>query len=353
MSENTAYDRSNNDTYVERYSLSPVSDAEAHMFQDPAGRTIGPDRVSGNFTTETKIKAENSVLHFPEARQAGLISLNKSFKIETPMPMSLVRRYERSVDGLTHAQKTPVFFDSRSEQFVVLLDERFLRDIEPTELALKSEPLKDKVQVYYPPRGRERPGFPCYLGLMFSSIEEIRKNEDHGPLKSIIAAYRQYNLRIEDGEKVILLKVAHDDGHDSLLVGRGLANNLLKRITNHRFRFEFVVAYRFGTTCYLQNQDGGIDQAASFHLDKIGQQNRDEKSLAGYIHSDGAQLLVIPYTEQQHQLLIKIHSRMTELAKDVQALVELHQRPTEQMDSPIDPGAGALPWIKPLLLDKQ
>lgn len=345
------YDKFDNDTYVEVLSLDPASDVEAHMFRDPNGRCIGPGRVRGSFSVETKTKAANSVLQFPSAGESGLVSMKKSIKLWLPMPMSLVRRYARKPEGVTYGQSVPVFFDSKLERFVVLMDKRFLRDISASELDLFKQQNKGKFKEYQ--HVGKTPGLACtYLGLLYESISAIREDADDSPLRVINKAYKQYNLRIEDGEKVILLKVAQDERSGSLLVGHNFGADLLSRIVRHQFEFEFTIAYRFDSTCYLVSEAGEIIQEGSFHVDKRRDQDDTIKGFAaiGKVTGNFA-LLVLPYTDEQFGLLTRLHARMHELSADIMALVRLHQKPAEKLDSQIDPTAGSLPWIKPLLID--
>lgn len=349
--EQIPYDRNNNDTYVELLSRDPAQDAEAHMFRNPNGGVVGPGRVMGNFSEESRHKAVNAVLRFPSARDAGLATLSKILKLNTPLPMTLVRRYERKADGLCHAQKTPVYFDTKLERFVVLLDARFLRDIEMSELGLDAREYREKFKVYEAVKTKNLPVSNKYLGLLFESIDAIRQNADGSPLQILQSAYKLYNLRIADGEKVIVLRVAQDHSIRSMLVTTNIPSQILSQVIKHSFQFEFAIAYRFGDVCYLQSKDGEIEQAGSFHINKARDQDREAKGIAAIGRNDESLLLVLPYTEAQFELLSKIHDRMSALTNDVMSLFEMHQQPKERLDSPIDIDAGALTWIKPLLLD--
>lgn len=352
MSNQRPYDRNDNDTYIEIHSMDPASDVEAHMFFNPQGRSIGPGRVWGDFTTETRIKAANCVLQFPSAKAAGLINLGKHLKLATPMPMSLVKRYKKKPEKLTYAQQVPVFFDAKEERFVVLLDQRFLRDIRPEELRLSEKQYRGKVKIYKAIKGKEEPLATHYLGLLYDSIEAVRNDHPDSALSLVGAAYRLYNLRIEDGEKVILLKVAKDKDTMSMLVKDRLSGNNFTQLIRHQFKFEFAVAYRFADVCYLESPEGGIDQATSFHLDKKAHQEGVITHIGKIRVDEHSPLLVIPYSDEQFELISKIHSRMSELASDIMALVEMHQSFGDAVDKPIDPSAGALPWIAPLLLER-
>jgi len=344
------YDRFNNDTYVELLSSDPASDAEAHMFRNPKGHTVGPGRTLGDFTVETRQKAANSVLQFPTAGESGLVSVKKFVTVWLPMPMSLVRRYSRKPENLNHGQRVPVFFDTKLERFVILMDKRFLRDIKASELDLFNRENKGVFQEYKH-AGKGSAVAQSYLGLVYETITAIREDAEHSPLQQLIKAYTQYNLRIEDGEKVILLKVAQDEKSGSLLVGHKLSADLISQIVRHHFAFEFTVAYRFGDTCYLASQDGKILQEGSFHLDKRRDQ---DDTLVGFAaigkQAGNFALLVLPFSDEQLSLLTRLHRRMHDLSADIMALVRLHQKPLEKLDADIDPTAGALPWIKPLLI---
>ncbi|MBD8614729.1 MULTISPECIES: hypothetical protein [Pseudomonas] len=347
------YDKFNNDTYVELLSRDPASDVEAHMFRNPSGGVLGPGNIRGNFSTESRLKAANAVLQFASAGESGLVSLKKTITATLPMPMSLVRRYSLKPERLSHNQRVPIFFDSKLEKFVILMDKRFLRDIKGSELDLSNREHKHRFK-RYDHIGKTAADASPYLGLIYDSISAIREDADGSPLKVLADLYMAYNLRIEDGEKVILLKVAQDEQKGSLLVGYKFNAGLLESLVRHHFEFEFTTAYRFGDICYLASADGSIERESSFHLNKRRDQDDTLVGLDAIGKDQGNfALLVIPYSQDQYDLLARLHARMHELSADIMSLVRMHQNPKAPLDAAIIPSAGALPWIKPLLIDHE
>jgi hypothetical protein len=160
------YDPSNNDTYQRRFSLNPGLDAEVHQFRHERGTTTLTG-VHGFFSAESSRVGKNSVLQFPDGVRLRLMFI-RTLKLKTPMPITLVERYERKPDAMLWDQQTPVYIDPQYEKFVLLLDRRFLRDSSVEDLGLsdlKSQQLAHGYHFYEAAQPDDGRVYGTFLGL--------------------------------------------------------------------------------------------------------------------------------------------------------------------------------------------
>lgn len=335
---NKPYDKNDNDTYLEILANTPARDVMLHMFRDSSGRVAEVTRdgvsINGHFTSESPSTARDNVLRFAPPKVTGL-KLIKKILLETLLPMSLVHRYDLSAESLAHTQETPIFYDAKLEKFVVLLDNRFLRDVNLNELKLDNEiyPLmRESIAAYDP--WHPTPGEPKNLGMLFDTLDAARQacTKDspetvYGRLKHL---YRTYRLLQSQGEKVIVIKGMSKFGQRAQILHGVSADASTHAVSTAAYNLEFVVAYKFGNQFYLITADGKLDQKKSFTLDKIKQQNPNPMHRT----KDG-DVLVVPYSDSQLAMLNMLAGKLNAFHEEILGFLRGSEQRDELLDAPL------------------
>lgn len=348
MTTDKPYDRNDNDTYVEIYSMNPADDVEIHMYQDPKGGVLmgGSNKIRGNFSVESRLKAANSVLQFPTASETGLVKITDR-QLPTFMPMSLVSRYNLSEERLTYTQKTPVFYDTKVNKFIVLLDKRFLRDIKIAELALGDK------NPHYRTYKDKKNGCLDYFGMLFDSMDDIVKQcavntkHENQPFFNFLRAYQFYKMTLQEGEKVIIVQFRSEENKQSHLFGYDMSKFVDKGLTSRSFNIEHAVAVRFGLRYYFCDENGKILQNSAFHLDKYLQQKKEDTALNHALTlanfskrvMDKKEVFVTAYSEEQLAIIEALSKRMYDIQQE---LCNLFQSATNS-EAPLDSSILSLP----------
>jgi len=334
------YDPANNDTYTRRFSLNPGLDAEVHQFRHERGTTTLTG-VPGFFSAESSRIGKNSVLQFPEGERLRLVFI-RTLKIATPMPITLVERYERKPDTMLWEQSTPVFFDPQHEKFVLLLDRRFLRDTSVADLGLselKTHQVKHGYHFYEVVQPETGTTYGTFLGLHFDSLESIREagsTVGHGtgnnPLFFIADLYVACRNRLETGRKILMIRtLAHNKN-------RGLIADLQGRITpsisSHHFGLEYTVAYQFSDRYYLADENEEVDKTRSFKLNKDKEQRAGPPNDWQHAEEKG-DLVILDYDLGQHNLLRELSARLDTFHRDLNAVFKRSINQHEKVDQPL------------------
>lgn len=331
------YDRNDNDTYVEIISLNPAHDAEAHMFRDQNGRTRSHG-VMGNFSEETRKKAANKVLSFSNASALGLTTI-KSVQLSTPLPMSLANRYKCNVDSLFYSQNVPVFFDSKREKFVLLMDYRLLRDIKADELI----PLIKGPSAKYITRYTGKDGSK-HLGILYESLDQLRndnleRKDACGHFSCFKDAYQDYFLTLQKGEKVIVVRfVSSNDKPEFFRTKRDATVSTSVNVSG--MHLELAIAFKFGSRCYLSMDGVTFSQNDAMHIDKASFQRGKEnlsQDITKYLRAEDPGLLILPFSEDQFRLLKGIHDRLHALNNELHGFLSGFMSEERETDTPITP----------------
>lgn len=339
------YDKNDNDTYVEKYSNNPMMDVEVHMYQDPKGRCIGTGGIRGNFTAESSLRASNNVLHFPKASSIdvnGFTEIKKK-KLATLYPMSLVQRYEIEENDLEYYQNTPIFFDPKKEKFVVLMDYRFCRDLNISELGQI-----DGLVSY-----RDKKDLSLtYVGITYDTIADTSKNNE--VFNALKEAYINYKMTLQQGEKVIIVRTETLDDDNLSIFDRGRANlseYLGKSIFSTSFDFEFAVAIRFKDRYYLIDDNGFIIRKSAFFLNKEDTQKLNNKvqvfhsmvsndkqlgaGLLGLNIEEKQTLFVTSYSDDQFEVVKRIKQRIHDIHNELAMMFGSAATKTNELDESI------------------
>lgn len=319
------YDRNDNDTYVERYSSIMARDVEIHMFKNEEGRVIDANNIRGDFSVESTRIAQNNVLRFPTAAAIGLVKIKNS-TLRTLVPMSLVHRYKLNEDHLTYKQVVPVFYDSKLDKFVLIMDYRFLRDVSLKELIPEKNEERKWLKVY---QDKKQPDTK-YLGLLFDSMADLddachtrNRDGDEHAFSYVLSAYTFYKMSLQGGEKVVIVRFGTHI-NESPKFFKSLDRSALKSgLNTSEFHFEYAVAVRFGKRYYLCDDQGIVQQKASFHLDKAKEQdgkalaNRMGLSALGYSIDNHDDVFIVAYSDEQLQLIEKLSHRLNDLHQEL------------------------------------
>jgi hypothetical protein len=334
------YDKLDNDTYTDVLGATPRDDVLLHMFRDPNGKVTRTAQdgstVTGNFNSESETTARDHVLQFASTKVTGL-KIIKTLMLNSLLPMSLVHRHGLCAEKLVHSQQTPIFYDTKNEKFVVLLDKRFLRDMDFIELKVDQE-LFDRfrkcVEAY--PHNAVA-GETRNVGLQFDTIEEIRnsfnKDVPDSPFGMAKALYRQYRLLQSAGEKVIVIKGLTKFQEEAQLI-QGIRGDCSTHAMNtSAYYLEFLVAYRFGRQYYLAKANGELDQSKSFHLDKANHQNPQDRSFR--LAESESNLLVVPFSDTQIAMLTMLAGKLNAFHDEVMSFLKSSEQKTEVLDAPL------------------
>lgn len=337
------YDKNDNDTYTEILGSTPQADVRLHMFRDPTGRYRETDRngvgIFGNFTSESDAKARDNVLRFAPTKLTGL-KLIKTIQLRTLLPMSLVHRYEMGAEKLDHIQSTPIFFDSKLEKFVALMDHRFLRDMSLHELREDEEYWAKfrRMITAYPAQPVK--GEVTSIGLLFDTLDELRKSlmerAEGTSFQILEMLYKGYRLSQTGGQKVIIVQgLSTANSRPKLFDKLKSHDHETHELTSSSYNLEFLIAFQFEQRYYAVTKDGKLDQTKMLVLDKQRGQN---PSALDELTDDGDKrqtMLILPYTEEQHQMLLALSNRLSSFHQEIMNFFkgsEVHQ---ERLDAPL------------------
>ncbi|MBI6882630.1 hypothetical protein [Pseudomonas putida] len=320
MNVQKTYDKGDNDTYVEKLGKTPYQDVHLHMFRDEENGFVQVAGVRGNFTADSIREAENHVLHFPTSIDTGLVKV-RDIKAITLYPMSLVERYELSADDLCYTQRVPVYFDPKEEEYVLFMDARFLRDLNWIELRqyLDKDSFYQRINAHVSTRGAK-----TYLGISFKEISDIKLASDNfqdvtfkSPLRALHDAYVKYKRSSELREKIIVVRYANLSQSSSLfeLATPGAVELKAKA---EPFQLEYSIGYRVGDRFHLADEQGEICQDLVLEIDR-----------------ESNELLVIPYSLEQMQILKNVEKALNEFRLRVVDYLIQSKAPENVLDSPL------------------
>lgn len=241
----------------------------------------------------------------------------QTIELNTLIPPIFIKKYNPK-DSIIKKQ-IPVFFNIKSETFGFFLADNFFNDIHFKEFDFKPSTnsilLKSKTnEIDYE---------NIFFG--FNSIKELindyqNENSDFMKFKTKLDIHL---LNIENGEKVIILSFETAKNNESLgNIDREFLNNtsqfynLPQGITT---KFEFFKAIKFNNTYYLIDENNQINQTTFFKFNKNSEKNINT--------------LVLPYSEEDFEILTKILEKTTEIQNNIKNLFN-QQKTNNLLDSP-------------------
>lgn len=341
------YDRENNDTYTRRYSLNPAHDAEVHMYRHERGPTTLAGE-HGFYSGESAARARNAVLQFHPPHNK-LLTYIKNIKVKTLMPMSLLIRYERNGNHLAWEQSTPVYYDTKLDKFVLLMDVRFLRDTDYESLGLQltlNHQAKHGYKIYESGERDDQSRKPLLIGVHFSSIEAIKEASDNlgvtearNPLSYLHDLYAGERQRMTQGTKILLIRALSSARNRSMIVD--LDGRSQPSVISRHFGLEFTVAYKFDDRYYLADEQGEIDKTRHFRLNKAREQGQKAPNDWQFAQEKG-DLIILEYSADQHNVLLELSSRLQTFHDDLQSIFKQSIASGSDIDAPLHAVTGLL-----------
>jgi hypothetical protein len=323
---NEYYNPKDNRTYMSKpYGGSPSSDIEVRLFGGKNGRSVSYGGIMGDFTVESRLKTEGMILQFPTASELGLIKIeNRTLKTLTPE--WIIERYKV---GSFMSHKTPIFYDTKTSGFIIVMDGWFLKDLDINELDITNE-LRSSIKIYNDKKNKNRQ----YLGLRFNTINELL--DDQRKLDSmfnkIADVYSKYLLTRQEGEKVIVVKYKSRDNEDLIDYNNTLKQIVGKSILSGGMDIEFYKSYKFENTCYILDENEEINRKYHENINFI----ENHHGLKGYgLDQDKKTILVIAYSDEDWKLLSEIRNRIVSIAEDLNNILLSGKNEGNLLDKPI------------------
>ena len=328
------YDKKNNDTYVEIYANGLASDVEAHMFKNDSGRVVSFGGIKGDFSVESKIIAENNVLHFESPKSLGVKGL-KTMNMRTLVPYSLMKRYSANFLNCDYTQKTPILFDIEKEKFILPMDNRVMRDMkEYPEFRNGLNDLINNGDVSIIEVENE-----SQLLLNYNSINDL-KNDAGDLYKKIKDLYSSTLMDLYPTEDVIIVFTAFKNNKENYL-GASPQNFSRKEDLNHEFNncsigFEYIKAKKISDKNYfLYDENDNLLKNKKFYCDKdkIWEEiiESEKRELVGVMLGNDSKILILPYTKLDWDLLSGLKKKMDSIFSEL-AQILLTQKTTEGFD---------------------
>lgn len=324
------YDKKNNDTYIEKYSNDMVLDTEIHMFKNPRGNVVAGAGIIGDFSVESRIAAKNNVLKFPKASDLGLKNL-KSIELRQLIPLSLKKRYNKSLGDNIHAQKTPIYYNIETYEFLIPSDYRFLRDLKQLPQFKKSidNLIKNNEIRIYPNLNDEM------LFLSFTSLKNIENNYNE-KLKKLNELYINSTLETYPNEDVIIITYQLDNNQKTISEGlpKG-GSEIFNFVKNSTIDFYFIKAKLVENSGYYIYDDNNILTNKIIYLNKKSRDSiKQEKNNLFYIGSN-SDFLSIPYSQDDWNKLIKLKKEITSIFLQLNSILK-KQKTNNLLDNPIN-----------------
>lgn len=240
-------------------------------------------------------------------------SLLKKEMLPTLLPISEIQK-RKAKDSLI-IDEVPIFLNNKTGQYTVFLPDQFLVDVTEKELKNKYSKFGKNPSIITDKNGA------CFLGLSFDSLDELRQMEtnENGKLQELKKNYDNHILEIKNGEEVIVIGFKNKNS-SGLSIPYGSKENILAALIGSRAQFEFFKAFKFNNKYYLINTGGELNQDIMKEINKNEQHNTN--------------LLVIPYTEKDWEMVNKIYEKIMEINNTLINLFKEQYQPG-LLDKPI------------------
>lgn len=326
------YDKKNNDTYIEKYSNHMAMDVEIHMFKDDTAMVYAHG-FRGNFNDESTKTAQNNVLHFESSKTLGKeFVLIKYKNRQSLIPLSLMNRYEHKVFNLSYTQKTPIFFNTETEKFVVAMDNRVLRDLKENDFREKILKISPDISIT-----KEQ------ILLSYESLDDLYEDKT-SIYKNLKELYLQTLLKIYPGEDVIILKYETKENEESYFYPAGHYPPVISKdkIPSHLYSssnidFEYLKAKKISDNdFYIYDNHGELLTQENFYFDKEKikkaklDENKNNLHLSSY--TDNASMLIFPYSDKDWALLSTLKEKIDSIFSDLDTLF-LKQKRSQGLDA--------------------
>jgi hypothetical protein len=282
-------------------------------------------------------------LNFPKAANFNQVKLLKSVKLPSLFPSWMMERYEKNDEVVLH-HKTPIYYDSKVDMFILFLDTEFFRQTTPTGLNFKNT---YHTEVYKGKDGKYYAAFKA--DSMKSLIDCMSLSDNKSPLKQYVQLYRQRFLDATKAKRVICLAMKIDchqnpdnDPNNGLpgssirlnsdSASRANRETIERLIIAQKTEFELYQGALIDDLIYLMNEEGTINPNAI--MCSVKHQRQKKQIIKMHDHNDFTYLMM-PYTEADWNSLKTIHDRMFNLMKDLSNFFSAGYNENELLDMPV------------------
>lgn len=329
-------------------SMSMAGDIALHIaMPKEAGRgftceTSLHGSFHGNSSEETRIKAQNSVLHFPKASSIKSFIKIENRKITTLIPTSLIERY--SIKGnVTYSQPTNIYYSTDTNEFVVLMDERFFDQMTTTELLPKRK--GSGLKTFSDKKSRK-----LYVGIVGKTVEELMNNmstrDKESPFSKFVDYYNRHFLSLEDGKRVIVIRYKTKIGDE---IGKTTSQSCVPNYSDyesvanlmmkHSMDFEFFQAAQIRSMFYLMDESGEIDPKGIVYF-KEEETDPDfvRKSIeeSRNYSDDGLSFVIMPYSQENWDFITNLSNKLGQICKDLESFFLSSKTPVGELDKPFN-----------------
>jgi hypothetical protein len=282
-------------------------------------------------------------LNFPKAANFNQVKLLKSVKLPSLFPSWMMERYEKHDDVVLH-HKTPIYYDSKVDKFILFLDTEFFRQTTPTGLNFKNT---EHTEAYKGKDGKYYAAFKA--DSMKALIDCMSLSDDKSPLKQYVQLYRQRFLDATKAKRVICLAMKIDchqnpdnDPNNGLpgssirlnsdSASRANRETIERLIIAQKTEFELYQGALIDDLIYLMDEEGTINPNAI--MCSVKHQRQKKQIIKMHDHNDFTYLMM-PYTEADWNSLKTIHDRMFNLMKDLSNFFSAGYNENELLDMPV------------------
>lgn len=305
-------------------------------YQTPLGSFFGESSV------ELDEKTGHMVLNFPKATNFNQIKQLKLMNVHGLLPSWMIERYEIQ-DEFVYRQKTPIFYDTAKDKFLVFFDTEFFRDLTPSALNFKG----DNLAIYH---GKDKKPYGAFIADSMKELKEVTCNKKGTPFCNYLNKYRQRFLDATKGQRVIVVAMKHRDENErhsnSDLTGMASysdPNVVRQLVLRQEAKFELYQGALIDNLIYLMDEDGKINPSAIMVSAKHRRNSKERIKLED--HGDYT-LLMMKYTEKDWNMLKSIHQRLSQLLDELSKFFDSGYNEDQIMDNSVS----MISSEKPMLL---
>jgi hypothetical protein len=295
----------------------------------------------GNYHDKSDSQANNRVLHFPLASSFSTLMLLNKKRLTTLYPSWMIERYglENLHEDLTHTQTTPIFVDQKTSKFVVLMDESFLDKVSYSDLTVGLT----REEEAYVTRYSDKDGKRKFFGFKVDCYQDFfdYKNGLRAVRDKVFANYLSLFVTAQNTQKMLAVWMLNKqaDTRDPFYSQNHSVSQLMSGLIADQslsINLSFSVVAKRDKTFYPMKDDGTIETKCPFYFQRKHNKYGDNfgDSLGGYLteaEKDGTTTLLLPYTEEDHELLKHIVERLDLLRNELMRFFKRSEQGKEHL----------------------
>ena len=272
-------------------------------------------------SVEFNRKVAEMGLNFPKAANFKQIKLLKTAKLNTLWPSWIMERYDFH-EGVVTKNDVPIFYDMKSDKFLVFLDTEFFKQTTPSGLNFLNSEYK---HIY---TGKDKKDYAAFRADSMTGLIDCLNGE---PFFEYVKIYKQRFIDAAKGQRVICMAMKTKSNQfkeeDSAwgLVGnsvnlncgvasRSNRNKIKELVLAQNTSFELYQGSLIDDLIYLMDDDGNIYPDAI--MTSVKHARLREEYIKTENHGDYT-FLMMPYTEQDWTALKAINNRLLSLMTEL------------------------------------